>query len=56
MEAQLRQLDASLNSESTPLAQRFRDLFTLKSIGSFEAIQIIGKGQSSTTRFRSKKE
>lgn len=45
--AQLLQLDQDLNSEATPLAQRFRSLFTLKSIGSIEAITIIGKGTSS---------
>lgn len=43
---QLAALDLSLNSATTPLAQRFRSLFTLKSIGSLEAIEIIGKGSS----------
>ncbi|KAL8290500.1 hypothetical protein RQP46_002758 [Phenoliferia psychrophenolica] len=44
MEANLASLDAQLNSSTTPLAQRFRALFTLKSIGSPRAIEIIGKG------------
>ncbi|SCV72863.1 BQ2448_4400 [Microbotryum intermedium] len=39
------QLDAKLNSSSTPLAQRFRALFTLKSLGGHRAIDVIGKGQ-----------
>jgi hypothetical protein len=42
--ADLASLDQQLNSDETPLAQRFRALFTLKSIGSHEAIDIIGKG------------
>ncbi|KAI5481836.1 deoxyhypusine monooxygenase [Pseudohyphozyma bogoriensis] len=37
-------LDQQLNSESTPLAQRFRALFTLKGLGGLKAIEIIGKG------------
>ncbi|GAA5978297.1 hypothetical protein JCM5350_002256 [Sporobolomyces pararoseus] len=37
-------LDRLLNSESTPLAQRFRALFTLKSLGGPRAIEIISKG------------
>lgn len=39
-------LDQQLNSSETPLAQRFRALFTLKSLGGHRAIDIIGKGQS----------
>ena len=42
-------LDRLLNSESTPLAQRFRALFTLKSLGGPRAIEIISKGQLSHT-------
>lgn len=42
--ADLASLDQQLNSDETPLAQRFRALFTLKSIGSHAAIDIIGKG------------
>ncbi|KDE02806.1 deoxyhypusine hydroxylase [Microbotryum lychnidis-dioicae p1A1 Lamole] len=38
------ELDAQLNSSSTPLAQRFRALFTLKSLGGHRAIDVIGKG------------
>jgi hypothetical protein len=41
---QLNELDLSLNSSSTPLAQRFRSLFALKAIGTEQAIEIIGKG------------
>ncbi|GAA5886227.1 hypothetical protein JCM5296_003527 [Sporobolomyces johnsonii] len=37
-------LDQKLNSHHTPLAQRFRALFTLKSLGGDRAIEIIGKG------------
>ncbi|GAA5851045.1 hypothetical protein JCM3766R1_004160 [Sporobolomyces carnicolor] len=37
-------LDRLLNDESTPLAQRFRALFTLKSLGGERAIDIIAKG------------
>ncbi|GAA5951159.1 hypothetical protein JCM3765_002403 [Sporobolomyces pararoseus] len=37
-------LDKLLNSNSTPLAQRFRALFTLKSLGGPRAIEIIAKG------------
>ena len=51
-EEQLRALDLSLNSATTPLAQRFRSLFTLKSIGSIEAIEIIGKGPLDTPLLR----
>lgn len=46
LDANLSSLDEQLNSESTPLAQRFRALFTLKSLGGHRAIDIIGKGQS----------
>lgn len=42
---QLAALDKQLNSAATPLAQRFRALFTLKAIHSLEAIQVIGKGE-----------
>jgi len=45
LEANLNSLDAQLNSEATPLAQRFRALFTLKSLGGHRAIDIIGKGK-----------
>ncbi|GAA5929144.1 hypothetical protein JCM10213_004995 [Rhodosporidiobolus nylandii] len=38
------QLDRTLNTESVPLAQRFRALFTLKSLGGDRAIEVIGKG------------
>ncbi|GAA5974107.1 hypothetical protein JCM11641_003438 [Rhodosporidiobolus odoratus] len=38
------QLDQQLNTESVPLAQRFRALFTLKSLGGDRAIEVIGKG------------
>lgn len=44
IEANLVALDGQLNSTTTPLAKRFRALFTLKSIGSPRAIEIIGKG------------
>lgn len=37
-------LDRQLNSATTPLAARFRALFTLKSIATPQAIEIIGKG------------
>ncbi|GAA5910883.1 hypothetical protein JCM6882_001919, partial [Rhodosporidiobolus microsporus] len=37
-------LDRQLNTETVPLAQRFRALFTLKSLGGEKAIEIIGKG------------
>ncbi|GAA5937026.1 deoxyhypusine monooxygenase [Sporobolomyces koalae] len=37
-------LDRLLNSSETPLAQRFRALFTLKSLGGPRAIEIISKG------------
>ncbi|GAA6011379.1 hypothetical protein JCM11491_002763 [Sporobolomyces phaffii] len=37
-------LDHLLNSSETPLAQRFRALFTLKSLGGPRAIEIIAKG------------
>ncbi|GAA5901678.1 deoxyhypusine monooxygenase [Sporobolomyces salmoneus] len=37
-------LDRLLNSAETPLAQRFRALFTLKSLGGPRAIEIIAKG------------
>ncbi|GAA5957848.1 hypothetical protein JCM21900_001286 [Sporobolomyces salmonicolor] len=37
-------LDRTLNSHETPLAQRFRALFTLKSLGGDRAIEIIAKG------------
>lgn len=38
------QLDRQLNSHDIPLAQRFRALFTLKSLGGDRAIEVIGKG------------
>lgn len=38
------QLDRQLNSHEVPLAQRFRALFTLKSLGGDRAIEVIGKG------------
>ncbi|GAA6030031.1 hypothetical protein JCM8097_009223 [Rhodosporidiobolus ruineniae] len=38
------QLDRQLNTETVPLAQRFRALFTLKSLGGDRAIEVIGKG------------
>ncbi|GEM09364.1 deoxyhypusine monooxygenase [Rhodotorula toruloides] len=38
------QLDRQLNSHEVPLAQRFRALFTLKSLGGERAIEVIGKG------------
>ncbi|GAA6000879.1 hypothetical protein JCM10207_004703 [Rhodosporidiobolus poonsookiae] len=38
------QLDRQLNTETVPLAQRFRALFTLKSLAGDRAIEIIGKG------------
>jgi len=41
-------LDQQLNSNETPLAQRFRALFTLKGLGGQRAIEIIGKGTLST--------
>lgn len=50
LEANLVSLDEQLNSESTPLAQRFRALFTLKSLKSHRAIDIIGKGGHSPFR------
>lgn len=37
-------LDKLLNSSETPLAQRFRALFTLKSLAGTRAIEIISKG------------
>ncbi|GAA5824247.1 hypothetical protein JCM10212_003989 [Sporobolomyces blumeae] len=37
-------LDKLLNSSETPLAQRFRALFTLKSLGGPRAIEVIAKG------------
>lgn len=37
-------LDRQLNSHEVPLAQRFRALFTLKSLGGERAIQVIAKG------------
>ncbi|POY73519.1 hypothetical protein BMF94_3456 [Rhodotorula taiwanensis] len=37
-------LDRQLNSPEVPLAQRFRALFTLKSLGGERAIQVIAKG------------
>lgn len=37
-------LDKLLNSKETPLAQRFRALFTLKSLGGPRAIEVIAKG------------
>ncbi|KAK4702085.1 deoxyhypusine monooxygenase, partial [Phenoliferia sp. Uapishka_3] len=51
IEANLVSLDSQLNSSSTPLAQRFRALFTLKSIGTPRAIEIIGKGPLCSTFF-----
>lgn len=44
LEANFVSLDQQLNSHSTPLAARFRALFTLKSLGGVRAIEIIGKG------------
>jgi hypothetical protein len=44
LEDTLARLDQQLNSHETPLAQRFRALFTLKSLGGPRAIEIIGKG------------
>ncbi|GAA5996906.1 deoxyhypusine monooxygenase [Rhodotorula paludigena] len=38
------QLEKQLTSHDVPLAQRFRALFTLKSLGGLAAIQAIGKG------------
>ncbi|KAK4051285.1 Nuclear import receptor [Microbotryomycetes sp. JL221] len=38
------QLDQQLNSDTVPLALRFRALFTLKNVGGPRAIEIIGKG------------
>ncbi|GAA5850786.1 hypothetical protein JCM8547_009090 [Rhodosporidiobolus lusitaniae] len=38
------QLSHQLLTETVPLAQRFRALFTLKSLGGPQAIEIIGKG------------
>ncbi|GAA5852684.1 hypothetical protein JCM9279_004953 [Rhodotorula babjevae] len=37
-------LDKQLNSHDVPLAQRFRALFTLKSLGGQRAIEVIGRG------------
>ncbi|GAA5959782.1 hypothetical protein JCM8115_004855 [Rhodotorula mucilaginosa] len=37
-------LDRQLNSHEVPLAQRFRALFTLKSLGGPRAIEVIAKG------------
>jgi len=37
-------IDSVLNSTSTPLADRFRALFTLKNLGGSKAIEAIGKG------------
>ncbi|GAA5943970.1 hypothetical protein JCM3775_004726 [Rhodotorula graminis] len=37
-------LDKQLNSHDVPLAQRFRALFTLKSLGGHRAIEVIGRG------------
>lgn len=44
LESNFLSLDSQLNSSATPLAQRFRALFTLKSLGGPRAIEIIGKG------------
>lgn len=49
LEANFVSLDSQLNSEATPLAQRFRALFTLKSLGGHRAIDIIGKGEHPIT-------
>lgn len=38
-------LDRQLNSHEVPLAQRFRALFTLKSLGGLRAIEVIAKGE-----------
>ena len=38
-------LDRQLNSHEVPLAQRFRALFTLKSLGGPRAIEVIAKGE-----------
>ncbi|GAA6022725.1 hypothetical protein JCM8202_002751 [Rhodotorula sphaerocarpa] len=38
------QLDCQLNSSAVPLAERFRALFTLKSLGGHRAIEVIAKG------------
>ena len=43
-------LDKLLNSSETPLAQRFRALFTLKSLAGPRAIEIISKGKAATPR------
>lgn len=42
-------LDRQLNSPEVPLAQRFRALFTLKSLGGERAIQVIAKGPLAST-------
>lgn len=39
------QLDRQLNSSAVPLAERFRALFTLKSLGGHRAIEVIAKGE-----------
>lgn len=54
LESNFLSLDSQLNSSSTPLAQRFRALFTLKSLGGPRAIEIIGKGAS--TRWKGRRE
>jgi len=41
-------LDKQLNSHDVPLAQRFRALFTLKSLGGERAIEVIGRGEHPT--------
>lgn len=46
LDATFSSLDLQLNSSKTPLAQRFRALFTLKGLGGLRAIEIIGKGWS----------